>query len=117
MTIARALKANNYVTGHSGKWHMAINHHSFPQPADQGFDFTRSNRGVTRSMKPNRLVGFSTDDPNEKYPLDENGFGVNEQTDDAIEFMDKSKENPFFLYYAEWFVHAPIQTRNRRLLE
>jgi len=117
MTIARALKTNNYVTGHSGKWHMAINHHSFPQPADQGFDFTRSNRGVTRSMKPNRLTGFSTGDPDEKYPLDENGFGVNEQTDDAIEFMDQSKEKPFFLYYAEWFVHAPIQTRNRRLLE
>jgi len=117
MTIARALKANNYVTGHSGKWHMALNHHSFPQPADQGFDFTRSNRGVTRSMKPNRLTGFSTDDPNDKYPLDKNGFGVNEQTDDAIEFMDQSKEKPFFLYYAEWFVHAPIQTRNRRLLE
>jgi len=117
MTIARALKANNYTTGHSGKWHMALNHHSFPQPADQGFDFTRSNRGFTRSMKPNRLNGFSTGDPDEKYPLDENGFGVNEQTDDAIEFMDQSKENPFFLYYAEWFVHAPIQTRNRRLLE
>ncbi len=117
MTIARALQANNYTTGHSGKWHMALGHHSFPQPADQGFEFTRSSRGVTRRIKPNRLSEFSTEDPNDKYPLDENGFGVNEQTQDAIEFMAKAGEKPFFLYYAEWLVHAPIQTRNRALLE
>jgi len=117
MTIARALKANNYITGHSGKWHMALGHHSFPQPADQGFDFARSNRGVTRGIRPDRLSGFSTEDPNDKYPIDKNGFGVNEQTQDAIEFMGQAGEKPFFLYYAEWLVHAPIQTRNRRLLQ
>ena len=117
MTIPRALKANNYVTGHSGKWHMALGHHSFPQPADQGFDFTRSNRGVTRRIKPDRLSEFATDNSNDKYVLDENGFAFNEQTQDAIDFMEQSKEQPFFLYYAEWFVHAPIQTRNRRLLQ
>jgi uncharacterized sulfatase len=117
MTIARALQANNYTTGHSGKWHMALNHHSFPQPADQGFDFTRNSRGVTRSMKPNRLTGFSTGEPNEKYPMGEDGFGVHETTQDALAFMDQAGEKPFFLYYAEWFVHAPIQTRNRRLLD
>ena len=117
MTIARALKANNYTTGHSGKWHMALGHHSFPQPADQGFDFARSNRGVTRKMKPDRLSAFSSDDPNEKYPIDKNGFGVNEQTQDALAFMAEAGEQPFFLYYAEWLVHAPIQTRNRRLLQ
>ncbi len=117
MTIARALKENNYTTGHSGKWHMAMGHHTFPQPADQGFDFARSNRGVTRRMKPDRLSAFSTDAPKEKLPFDKNGFVVNEQTQDALEFMEKAGEKPFFLYYAEWLVHAPIQTRNRRLLE
>ena len=117
MTIPRALKANNYTTGHSGKWHMAMGHHSFPQPADQGFDFARSNRGITRRMKPDRLSAFSTDSPKEKLPFDENGFIVNEQTQDALEFMKGAGTKPFFLYYAEWLVHAPIQTRNRRLLE
>ena len=117
MTIPRALKANNYTTGHSGKWHMAMGHHTFPQPADQGFDFARSNRGITRRMKPDRLSVFSTDSPKEKLPFDENGYIVNEQTQDALEFMEQAGEKPFFLYYAEWLVHAPIQTRNRALLE
>ena len=45
VTIAEALKSNGYKTGHSGKWHMAIDHNAFPQPEDQGFDFTRHNLG------------------------------------------------------------------------
>ena len=45
-SLARAMKANGYTTGHAGKWHIAINHHAFPQPGDVGFDFTRSSRGA-----------------------------------------------------------------------
>ena len=41
-TLAKSLKTNGYVTWHSGKWHMAIDHKAFPQPEDQGFDWTRS---------------------------------------------------------------------------
>lgn len=117
MTLARALKANNYTTGHSGKWHMAISHKAFPQPEDQGFDYTRSDRGVANRIRPNVMSDFSTDDPNEKYPIDENGFIVHPTTQDALNFLTEAKDKPFFLYYAEWLVHGPIQTRNRRLLD
>ena len=58
-TIARALKAGGYTTGHSGKWHIAINHNAFPQPKDVGFDWTRSARGATEPMKPHRMTGFA----------------------------------------------------------
>ena len=30
VTIAEALKANGYTTGHSGKWHVAMKHHGYP---------------------------------------------------------------------------------------
>ena len=46
-TLAKALQNQGYRTGHTGKWHMAIDHSAFPQPEDQGFHFTRSNLGVT----------------------------------------------------------------------
>ena len=59
-TIARVLQSNGYVTGHSGKWHMAIDHKAFPQPEDQGFDFTRHDLGESRAMKPHRLSGFDS---------------------------------------------------------
>ena len=61
VTIAEALKANGYTTGHSGKWHVAMRHHGYPQPEDQGFDYTRNSRGVQSGMK-NRLTGFATRD-------------------------------------------------------
>ena len=117
MTLARALKTNNYTTGHSGKWHMAISHNAFPQPEDQGFDYTRSDRGVANAIRPDVMSDFSTHDSNEEYPIDENGFIVNPTTQDALNFLKEAKNKPFFLYYAEWLVHGPIQTRNRRLLD
>ena len=40
LTLAKVLSQNGYTSGHSGKWHMAIDHSAFPQPKDVGFDFT-----------------------------------------------------------------------------
>jgi len=61
LTIADAMKANGYATGHSGKWHVGLNAASF------GFDTVNQERGPHRGME-DRTKGFSTlDDP--KYPL------------------------------------------------
>ena len=117
MTIARALKANGYVTGHAGKWHMAINHHAFPQPEDQGFDWTRSERGARSSMKPSRLADFATAKANDPYRLDENGFPYHQNVEDALTFMREHNQQPFFLYFATWLVHTPIHTRSKQLLD
>ncbi|TWU19801.1 sulfatase [Allorhodopirellula heiligendammensis] len=111
MTLARVLRDNGYVTGHSGKWHMAIDHHSFPQPEDQGFDFTRSNRGSRRRMD-DRLTGFATAAPDDPFRLDKNGYPFDQTNQDALAFLEESKEEPFFLYYATWLVHSPIHTRS-----
>ena len=117
-TLARAMKANGYTTGHAGKWHIAINHHAFPQPKDVGFDFTRSTRGAHSGRgldKP--LEGFATTDEKDPYRLDENGFPYHENNEDALDFIKENKEKPFFLYYCTWLVHSPIVTRNEALLK
>ncbi|MGJ8640965.1 MAG: sulfatase [Opitutaceae bacterium] len=115
-TLARALKQAGYVTGHSGKWHMAIDHHAFPQPEDVGFDYTRSSRGAHRGMD-DRLSGFATKDPKDPYRLDENGFPYHQNNEDALQFIKDNQDKPFFLYYATWLVHSPIVTRNEALLK
>ncbi|MBK1855499.1 sulfatase [Verrucomicrobiaceae bacterium 5K15] len=117
VTIAEALKSNGYTTGHSGKWHLAIKHNSFPQPTDQGFDWSRGNSGVTRRMTPHRLTGFATEKANDPYRLDENGFATHELSEDALTFVRENKDKPFFLYYATKLVHAPIHTRSEKLLK
>ena len=59
-------------------------------------------------MKPHRLTGFATSARNDPYQLDADGFPKDQTTLDAIEFMEQSKSQPFFLYYAAWLVHTPF---------
>ncbi|SMP38873.1 Arylsulfatase A [Neorhodopirellula lusitana] len=115
-TLARAMKANGYTTGHAGKWHIAINHKAFPQPEDVGFDYTRSSRGAHSNLK-NRLEGFATTEIKDPYRLDANGFPYHQNNEDALTFLSENKTKPFFLYYCTWLVHSPIVTRNEALLK
>ncbi|VGO12506.1 Arylsulfatase [Pontiella desulfatans] len=125
ITIAEALRPYGYLSGHSGKWHVAVNHNSFPQPGDQGFDFSEHDLGISRKMS-DRLTGFATIDPSDAYQLQDldgnattNGYAFDQTTQDIIDFMEMAVASnaPFFSYYAAWYVHAPIQTRTERLLE
>jgi len=115
MTLAKTLKRYGYVTGHSGKWHMSKNHNSFPAATDQGFDYSRVSRGVQNRM-PDRLAGFATRQANDPYRMDENGFPFDQTTEDAVAFVEEARNQPFFLYYATWLVHAPWQIRCESLL-
>ena len=118
-TVARTLRENGYATGHAGKWHMASSHYGFPSPLDQGFDFTsqkEAGRGIQQGMK-NRLEGFATDNPGDPYRLDAEGFPTDPVTVAALKFMETNKAKPFFLYYATWLVHVPIQSRSKELLD
>ncbi len=117
ITIAEALKKNGYVSGHVGKWHMAANHHSFPEAVDQGFDFQYTDRGVHSGMKGSRLKGFATYDKNDPYKLDVDGRPYDGVTENALTFLQQHKDSPFFLYMATWLVHVPIQTRDSVLLD
>ncbi|WP_179319177.1 sulfatase [Winogradskyella helgolandensis] len=117
MTLARVLQEKGYTTGHTGKWHMAINHFAFPQPTDQGFDVSTADRGATSPQKPHRLTDFATTKVSDPYRLDENGFPYHQNSQDALNFLKENKQDPFFLYYATFLVHAPIHTRSKALLE
>jgi len=117
ITIPEVLHENGYISGHVGKWHISIDHHAYPQPKDHGFDSTTADRGVTNSQKPNRLSDFATSDEDDPYRLDENGFPRDPNNENALAFIEEAKDQPFFLYYATWLVHAPIHTRAKHLLE
>lgn len=116
-TIAEVLRDNGYRTGHSGKWHVAISHNAYPEPSDHGFDSTVHGRGVNAKMSPHRLTGFATAKDSDPYQLDADGFPKDSVTVGAIDFMKEAKAQPFFLYYATWLVHYPIQSRSKALLE
>ena len=93
-----------------------MNHHGYPQPEDQGFDYTRHSRGVQVGMTPDRLSGFATKAPDDPFRLDENGYPFDQNHHDAMTFLRENHEKPFFLYYATWLVHTPIVMRSEALL-
>ncbi|GAH39069.1 unnamed protein product, partial [marine sediment metagenome] len=115
ITIADVLKTKGYATGCFGKWHLGDQ----PQfmPARHGFDYYY---GIPYSNDMWRFHKL-----NEKYnfpplPLLRNGdvIGVVEDgddqamlckqfTDEAVAFIRRNKDRPFFVYLPHAFIHHP----------
>ena len=104
MTIAEALKEEGYQTAIIGKWHLGDNPSN---PTAHGFDI----------HIPNWAKGW----PNKGYfaPYGLNGLEDSEKgyyltdrlTDEALSYIEKNQNNPFFLYMSHYAVHDPIQGR------
>jgi len=123
LTLADALKANGYKTGHVGKWHLGD--YTSNMALSAGFDFSFDERGAHTASKQRHK-----DFDNEQFPLSKEKYSPyskkNPQgisypldlvTENALNFVERNKEQPFFLYLAHWMVHTPIITKNKALLE
>ena len=106
ITLAGALKVAGYRTGMVGKWHLGdFSYNPQYNPTRHGFD---EFFGVPHSndMWPCALYR------NEKQL--EADIGLNQArltgmyTKEAIDFIDRSKGGPFFLYFAHTFPHQPL---------
>ena len=102
-TLAEALKAQGYRTAIFGKWHLGENPSG---PRDHGFDVQvpRWNKGWPRAgyHAPFKLEGL--EDASGDYLTDR-------LTDEALNYIEKNKDRPFFLYLSHFAVHDPIQGR------
>ena len=111
-TVADYLKEQGYKTALFGKWHQG-NADRF-HPTKRGFDEFYGFRGGARSYMPygseNKLTrqedklerGFGNFQEHEGYLTDE-------LADEAIAFMERNKNNPFFVYLAFNAVHTPME--------
>ena len=103
-TIAEELKAVGYTTAAIGKWHLGG-----PQyyPEKQGFDI---NIGGTDSGSPkSHFYPQWTGNP----PIEstQGAYLADALTDAADDFIQKHAQNPFFLYFAHYGVHIPLEAR------
>lgn len=101
-TWAHQIRDAGYRTGTIGKWHLSRD------PLPYGFDF---NFAGTKSGSPPR--GYWAPHPNvpglEDAPKDE--YLTDRLTDEAIGFIDRNKDQPWFLYLTHFAVHTPLQGR------
>jgi arylsulfatase A-like enzyme len=94
-TLGDAFKANGYVTGHFGKWHLAPDYHYEPgramDPESQGFDEVLVTRKPLASADPEG-------DPHH----------IDRITDRAIEFTETAgNQGPFLCVIAHNALHRP----------
>lgn len=104
VTIAEALKEVGYKTAIIGKWHLGEDPSN---PMAHGFDMHLPNwaKGWPNGgyFAPFKLKGFE-DSKDGDYLTDR-------LTDEAVNYIESNKDNPFFLYMSHYAVHDPIQGR------
>jgi arylsulfatase A-like enzyme len=100
------MKANGYATGMVGKWHLGDDaaHHPNKRGFDEYFGFVG---GAHPYLDPT-LKSFNTIQRDGK-PYDEKEHLTYAFGREAVSFIDRHKEKPFFLYLAFNAVHAPLQ--------
>lgn len=99
-TLAERLKTRGYATASIGKWHLGGAEHS---PEKHGFDV---NIGGTEQGSPPSYfspykIATLPDGPKDEFLTDR-------LTSEAIGFIEKNKDQPFFIYLPHYAVHTPI---------
>ena len=109
--IPRIISRHGYTTGAFGKWHLG--ELEGMSPVERGFDYYWGGRGGSGDYffrrNPQPPVWDPPKGPNEAYMTDAT-------TDEAIAFIQKNQNDPFFAYIAYNAPHSPFQTR-RALVE
>jgi arylsulfatase A-like enzyme len=100
------LKPAGYVCGAFGKWHLGLTREY--SPCARGFDefYGFLGRGAHDY--------FELDNPDSPLyrgfePIKDEGYLTNHLTDEAVSFIRRHKDEPFFAYLAYNAVHAPPQ--------
>jgi len=102
VTVAEGLRKEGYETGIVGKWHVGTHHKVYNGwslthgPAQQGFDTAKETFGAHpysgKKSSPQLKKG--------EYPEDL-------LTNEAVSFIKKQHDSPFFLMVSHYFVHTP----------
>ncbi len=108
VTLAEALKAAGYATGHIGKWHLGGAGFG---PRQQGFDVNVAGdqTGTPRSYfapfrnKQGVMPGLE-DAPDGEYLTDRLAA-------EAVKFVRANRDRPFFLYLPHYAVHTPLRAK------
>lgn len=106
VTIPELLKPAGYRSLMVGKWHLGMNVEG-SHPLDAGFDeylgiprnYDNQGRGDNNTLYHNRNIEAENVDCK---------ILTSRYTDEVVSFLQKQKDNPFFIYVSHHIVHNPL---------
>jgi arylsulfatase A len=102
-TIARLFKAKGYATASIGKWHLG-GEASYPDKHGFDLNIAGTDKAQTSTYFAPWKIPTLTEGKDGDYLTDR-------LTDEAVKFVERAKDRPFFLYLAHFAVHTPVQGR------
>ena len=106
-TLPKSLKAAGYATGHFGKWHLG---HEPYSPLEHGFDVDVPHHpgpGPAGSyVAPWKFQDFDHDPDIPDEHIEDR------MAKEAVTWMDRHRDRPFFLNYWMFSVHAPFDAKS-----
>lgn len=109
-TIAEVALKNQYKTFFAGKWHLGDEEKHYPEA--QGFqtNLGGTGKGSPPGFKNDSVGGFFTPYNNPRLKDGPKGEYLTDRlATECLDFLDKSKNEPFFLMYSLYAVHNPLQ--------
>ena len=112
ITIAEILKPFGYATAMIGKWDLAghdqVRFNPDLLPVNQGFDYSYctpsgNGPGVVNILRNSELAELNAD----------MSTLTQHYTDEAIGFIERNNDKPFFLYLAHTMPHTPLAVSDR----
>ena len=94
-TLAHYFKEYGYKTGYIGKWHLA-DENPVTEPKRGGYDYWLGADALESVSDAYDAIVYD----NENKPVKLPGYRVDALTDAAIRYIDKQKDDPFFLFFS-----------------
>ena len=106
--ISELLKDHGYATGYIGKWGITSKRHSYPPK--RGFDesFWVQDGNVYFPDTPSK---YNTQLHRDMEPVDLDTYSTDAFGREAIDFIRRHEENPFFLFISYITPHEPMEAK------
>jgi len=112
-SLADAMKSAGYKTIAIGKWHLG--HTEEYLPNNRGFDEFYGFLGGSRSYFPLENPGPEQTLMDNTLAVEFSGYLTDVFGDKAVEYIEKYRDEPFFMYLAFNAVHTPMDAKQEHL--
>ena len=114
--IFPAFLPEEYVSAAIGKWHLGLDDdypelkwHALNRGFDECYKFMGRGAHSYFDLRSDSTARFAHPLYRNKQRIDDEGYLTNRLTEEAVAFIDRNKDQPFFLYLAYNAVHAPAE--------